>query len=223
MKIRGSIGLWTISAVLLTVGCAAGPAPDGGVEPRSTPTAPTRGGRVELPPSGHGTLRQDAVTVQLRLGDLLIKTTPLEESVTRMTAPDTYQRLSGLVAAHRAALEQQAFTTDLSFFFVSFFSYEANIPFVPEDLLLTSQGLRFRPLAIQSVTPGFDRRRLNQQETQMAIYAFETGIDLDVDLVVQYQTSRSSVWGSIIPIVQSERSKVVARAGPSDTTETSRR
>lgn len=211
-----SIRLTLAAALALGPGCAAGPQPEGEAEPRAAPTATSREGRVQLPPAGHGTLRQDAVTVSIRLGDLLIKTTPLDEGVIRMTAPDTYQRLAGLVATHREALEQRAFTTELSIFLVSFFSYEANIPFVPEDLILSSQGLRYRPLAIQPVTPGFDRRRLNQQETQMALYAFEDGIDLEVDLVVQYQSTESGAWGSIIPLIQSERSKVIARAG-SDT------
>lgn len=222
MKILRFSRLVMAAGLMVGVGCAAGPEPEGGT-PRSTPTATSREGRVALPPAGHGTLRQDAVTVPLQSGDLLIKTTPLDEGVIRMTAPDTYQRLSGLAATHRDALEQRAFTSELSLFLVSVFSYEANVPFVPEDLLLTSQGLRFRPLAVQPVTPGWDRRRLNQQETQMAIYAFDTGIDLEVDMVVQYQDRESAAWETIIPVVQSERSKVVARAGLPDTTGTVRR
>lgn len=213
MKTHGISRRMALGAAALAIGCAAGPEPVGDTDPRAMPTATSRQGRVELPPGGFGTLRQDAVTVPLRLSSLLIKTTPLDESVIRMTAPDTYQRLSGLATTNRPALEQKAFSNDLSLYLVSFFSYDANITFVPEDLQLSSQGLRFRPLAIQAVTPGFDRRRLNQQETQMAIYAFESGIDLDVDLVVQYEAVESSAWESIIPVIQSERVKVVARAG----------
>jgi len=200
----------------LVTSCAAGPGTEEASGPRALPTTSTGDRELELPPAGFGTLRQDNVTVPLRWGDLLIKTTPLDESVTRLTAPDTHQRLSGLASTHRAALERQAFKNDLSLFLVSVFSYEANIPFVPEDLQLMSQGIRFRPLAVQPVTPGWDRRRLNQQETQMAIYAFDTGIELDVDLVVEYQATRSANWDAIIPVLQAERSKVRARA-PADT------
>ena len=206
----------TLALATLVTSCAAGPGPDEASGARALPTTSTGDRQIDLPPAGFGTLRQDNVTVPLRWGDLLIKTTPLDEGVTRLTAPDTHQRLSGLAATHRAALEQQAFTDQLSLFLVSVFSYEANIPFVPEDLLLMSQGIRFRPLAIQPVTPGWNRRRLNQQETQMAIYAFDTGIDLDVDLMVQYQATRSSTWDAIIPILEAERSRVRARA-PADT------
>lgn len=208
----------------LTASCAAGPEVEESQGPRAGPTPSAQQGGADLVPAGFGTLRQDAITVPLRWGDLLIKTTPLDESVTRLTAPDTHQRLSGLVSAHRDALERQAFSTDLALFLVSVFSYEANIPFTPEDLLLSSQGLRFRPLAIQPVTPGWNRRRLNQQETQMAIYAFDTGIDLEVDLVVQYQGTESGAWETIIPNLQAERSKVRARGVTApDTTTTDRR
>lgn len=216
MKTIALRSLELLPAALVVVGCAAGPGAEE-TTPRSNPTATSRQGQAVLPPAGFGTLRQDDVTVPLRQGALLIKTTPLDEGVIRMTAPDTYQRLSGLAATNRAALEQRAFTSDLSFFLVSFFSYDANITFVPEDLLLMSQGLRYRPLAIQPVTPGFDRRRLNQQETQMAVYAFDTGIDLEVDLVVQYQATESAAWDVIIPEIQAERSKVIARSGQADT------
>ncbi len=216
-----------LSALLLAssmLSCAAGPEAEESQGPRAGPTMSTGQGGAELVPAGLGTLRQDAITVPLRWGDLLIKTTPLEENVTRLTAPDTHQRLSGLVTAHREALERQAFTNDLALFLVSVFSYEANIPYTPEDLLLSSQGLRFRPLAIQPVTPGWNRRRLNQQETQMAIYAFDTGIDLAVDLVVQYQGTESGAWDAIIPTLQAERSKVRARGvTPRDTTSAERR
>jgi hypothetical protein len=213
MKILGSTRGLSLTVCLLVVGCAAGPEPVGETDPRSRPTATSREGRAVLPPAGFGTLRQDAVTVPIRRGDLLIKTTPLDENVIRMTAPDTYQRLHGLAASNRAALEQKAFNTELALFLVSFFSYDANIPFTPEDLLLSSQGLRFRPLAIEPVTAGFNRRRLNQQETQMAIYAYENGMDLEVDLVVSYESVQSATWDNIIPVLQSERVKVIARAG----------
>lgn len=208
----GATGAATAALIFWMAGCAAGPGTDPSEQPRVTPTSAGGQSRAELPPSGFGTLRQDAVTVPLSYGRLLIKTTPLDESVTRMTAPDTYQRLNGLATTHRPALEQRAFTGDLSLFLVSFFSYDANITYVPEDLLLSSQGLRFRPRAIDPVTPGFDRRRLNQQETQMAIYAFDAGIDLSVDLVVEYQGTESQAWETIIPVIQAERSKVIARA-----------
>ncbi len=169
--------------------------------------------REDLVPAGFGTLRQDEITISFRQGDLLIKVTPLDESVTRLTAPDTYARLNGLAQANRASLEDQAFATEMSLFLVSFFSYEPNVTYQPEDILLVNQGLRSRPLAIQGITPGWGVQRLDQQETQIAIYAYEANIDLDVDLEVEYQFASNRGWDRILPLVESERSKARARAG----------
>ena len=49
-----------------------------------------------LPPPGYGTLRQDEISLSLISGPLRILVTPLEESVTRVAAPDTYRRLSSM-------------------------------------------------------------------------------------------------------------------------------
>ena len=48
----------------------------------------------DLIPAGFGTLLQDEVSLSLRSGNLLIKATPMAEEVIRLTAPDTYTRLS---------------------------------------------------------------------------------------------------------------------------------
>ena len=59
-----------------------------------------RSARLLVPP-GHGTLRQDDITLTLLAGDLQLKVTPLEEWVLRLAAPDTWSRLSSLAATHR--------------------------------------------------------------------------------------------------------------------------
>ena len=66
-------------------GCAIAPLPEGGVgDPAS----------ARLPPPGYGTLAQAEVSISMRSEDLEIMVTPLEDAVTLVTAPDTYQRLS---------------------------------------------------------------------------------------------------------------------------------
>ena len=49
-----------------------------------------------LVPAGYGTLIQDHFTLTLESGPLRVKVTPLAESVIRLAAPDTYERLAGL-------------------------------------------------------------------------------------------------------------------------------
>jgi len=167
----------------------------------------------ELVPPGFGTLRQDDFTIRLRSGPLLIKVTPLAESIIRLAAPDTYDRLTGLVQGRIDALRRESTSDDPSLFFVSFFSYDPDVTYEPEDLQLENRGLRYRPRGIEPVTPGWGAQRLGQQETQMAIYAFDRGIDLETDLAVEYGAERNPGWEHILPVLQAERAKVRARAG----------
>lgn len=170
-------------------------------------------GEEDLVPAGYGTLLQDEVSLSLRSQDLLIKATPLAEEVTRLTAPDTYTRLSTLAAAHREALEFQTRSTDPVLFLVSIFSYQPDVTYQPEDINIVNQGIRERPLAIQAITPGWGLQRLDQQETQMAIYAFSPFINLELDLEIEYRDARNAGWQRILTVLEAERAKVRARAG----------
>ncbi|MGM0669532.1 MAG: hypothetical protein ACQET1_07425, partial [Gemmatimonadota bacterium] len=99
-------------------------------------------------------------------------------------------------------------------FLVSFFSYQPDVRYEPDDLLLVNRGLRYRPRGIAPVTPSWGTQRLGQQETRMAIYAFDGPLELDRDLVVEYQTVRNEIWRNrIVPLLQTEEAKVRARAG----------
>ena len=173
------------------------------------------GPSVEAPdslPSGLGTLVQDQITLGIQKEQLLIKVTPLDENVIRLTAPDTYARLQGLARIHgdRAARSM----VSPSLFLVSFFSYQPNVTYEPEDLLLVNRGLRYRPIGIAAITPSWGSQRLGQQETRMAVYAFDGGMDLEADLVVEYQGLRNEIWRDrIIPLLKAEEAKVRARAG----------
>ncbi len=167
----------------------------------------------DLVPAGFGTLLQDEVSLSLRSEDLLIKATPLAEAVTRLTAPDTYARLSALAGAHRETLEFQTRSTDPVLFLVSVFSYQPDVTYQPEDINIVNQGIRERPLAIQAITPGWGVQRLDQQETQMAIYAFSPFINLDLDLEIEYRDARNAGWQRILTVLEAERAKVRARAG----------
>jgi len=143
--------------------------------------------------------------------DLEIKVTPLDESVTRATAPDTYQRLSALAGTNRATAPQGT-----QLFLVSFFSDQTGVRFVPEEVQLISRGLRMRPLAIMPVTPSWGQGRLQQRQTEMAVYAFPSEIDLESDLVLAYGLEETAMWSQILPRVQAERARARARAGAGD-------
>ncbi len=198
-------------STLVLLGCGGAPALE--------PSGPAPGGEAPpesslLVPAGFGTLIQDQVTLRIRQGNLLIKVTPLEEWVIRLTAPDTYARLRGMVRSHGERAARNAMDPSPSLFLVSLFSYQPDVTYEPEDLLLVNRGLRYRPRGIAPVTPSWGTQRLGQQEARMAVYAFDGGMDFETDLVVEYQGLRNEIWRDrIVPLLRAELAKVRARAG----------
>lgn len=196
---------WLSVATIVTA-CAA-PAPDGG---RPTPLGEAL--TADSVPAGFGTLRQDEITISLRSGDLLVKVTPLYEPLLRLTAPDTYERLRRLRDSEEEQLLLQAGSGPTKMFYVSFFTYQPNVTFQPEDLHLFSLGLRYRPMAIVPITQGWGAQRLDQRETQSALYAFDGVVSLDTVLEVEYDGIRGLGWDRVLVKVEAERSRVRARA-----------
>jgi len=193
-----------LAALGLTAGCA-------GALPMAQPGRPPA-----LPPAGYGTLRQDDISVDLTSGDLRLKVTPLAESVTRLAAPDTYQRLSALAGQVQTEVVRRTGSANPVLFLVSAYSESPDVPVVPEELQLISNGVRVRPAAIVPVTAGWEQRRLRQRQTEMAIYAFTGDVDLETDLVVVYGLEQSNEWSAILPRLRAERARVLARAGGGD-------
>jgi hypothetical protein len=174
--------------------------------------APANQEKAQLP-AGFGTLKQDEFTVALRSGPLLIKITPLNENVIRTAAPDTYQRLHNIAESRRPEAARTAGAAgDLELFQVSFFSYEPDVVFQPENLQIMHQGRQMRAAAIVALTPGWGRQRLAQQEDQRAIYAFAGKFDYNQGLPVRYGADQSDAWTGIIPKLETERVKILARA-----------
>jgi hypothetical protein len=180
--------------------CTIAPATGG------SPSLP--GGIAELPPPGFGTLLQSEVSLSLTSRDVRIMVTPLEESVTRVTAPDTYERLSAMARADRDAAPEGSVL-----FLVSIYSEQADVRFNPDELQIISQGLRLSPLAIAPVTPGWGQRRVRQRQTEMAVYAYSGDLDLESDLLLVYGFDQTAEWSGILARVQAERGRARARAG----------
>jgi hypothetical protein len=185
--------------VALMGACTIAPAPEG-LGPGDMEVAP---------PPGYGTLRQEDVSLLVTSGDLQLMVTPLQESVTRVTAPDTERRLSGLVTAHAPDPGGDG----AGLFLVSFYSDQPDVAFVPDDVEFISRGLRVRPQMIIPVTPSWGSRRVSQRQTEMAVYSFGSAVDLESPLVLVYQFEQSTQWGVILPRIQAERSRARARAG----------
>jgi len=187
-----------VAAVAMLAACTLAPAP-----------ADTPGGDIlgTLPPPGYGTLRLDEISILLVSGDLEIMVTPLDEAIIRVAAPDTYRRMSGMADAYRASAPPGS-----SLFLVSFYSEQADVLFVPEEVQLISRGLRIRPGTITPIATTWGRRRLKQRQTETAIYSFVGTVDIESDLVLVYGLDQTHVWSAILPRIQQERARARARA-----------
>ena len=202
---RSTLSPLVVVAVLLS-GCAAA------VDPGRGGTLAPPGDLGTLVPSGYGTLFQDQFTLALEKDGLLVKVTPLDERVILLAAPDTYIRLHRLAESNRTALEADARASNVSLFLVSFFSRQPNLTYEPESLHIVNRGLRYRPLAVRAITPGWGGQRLGQEESQMAVYALDEAIDLEIDLAADYQGRENSGWATILSTLRAELARVRARS-----------
>lgn len=198
-----------VGTTLALSACTAVPPPGSDGPVGST----LREGSDMLLPAGFGTLIQDEITLTLFAGELRIKVTPLDESIIRLAAPDTYKRLSDLAAGSRRQVLGRAGSEDIDLFLVSFFTRSPTLLFEPNDLQLLNRGIRFRRMGWHPISPGFGTQRLAQEVPQIAVYGFAPEIDLEIDLVVEYQGVRNAGWSAIMSRIREERGRVRARAG----------
>ena len=77
---------------------------------------------------------------------------------------------------------------------------------------MVNRGRRLRPGTIRPITPGWGRQRLDPSEAQLAVYAFETEIDFEQELVVEYGDVENRDWDRILRKIQAEAVRVRARA-----------
>ena len=159
-------------------------------------------------PAGLGSLHQDQFTLSLRAGDLLLKVTPLDESVIRLAAPDTYERLRATVDSRIQQARDAVYSGEPELMLVSFFSYSPDVDYRPDDLLVTQLGRQMRPVAILPVTSGWARGRLQQREIQNAVYVFDRDIDYSQPMIVRYGAQDTGDWINIVPTLDRERARV---------------
>jgi hypothetical protein len=207
--------LGTVMALVLATGCSSAGATLKAPQDTSPPgavqsTDKARNAGTEVPP-GFGTLRQDEISPALRTGQLLIKVTPLNENVIRLTAPDTYNRLHALAQNRLIEARRLSGSHDVEMFYVTFFSYSPGVAYQPQDVQLSYQGRLLNPAAIIPVTPGWGKQQLDQQQTESAIYVFNTPIDPTLPLTVRYGIQQNDDWTSIIHKLEVERAKVLSR------------
>ncbi len=216
-------------AVLAGAACSGAPAPESPIGASPAVAQDVGDGWHEsleipgarpLPPTGYGTLTQDNITIPIEVpeGNLFIKVTPLTEWVIRLTAPDTYLRLNGYKVARGKDIRDRARRHGERgwplVLFVSYYTRAVESTYEPHDLQIRAQNIVFRPFDIIPVTPDFNRERLRQQESQIALYLFDSDIDLDLPMVVEYDRRQSARWSGIRTVLDRELVKVNTRVVP---------
>ena len=196
--------IW-LTPLLVTVACAGAPS-------QTQAQTPTAKQTQDTVPVGLGTLKQDEFTMGLRSGALLVKVTPLHESIIRLAAPDTYNRLRSLRTSREKEAMARTGTEAPEVFLISFFSYEPDATFQPEDVQIEHQGRLLRAAAILPLSPNWGKGRLAQQEIATGIYIFANAIDYEQQIGVRYGAHDNYDWQRIIPKLQVERGKITGRA-----------
>ena len=172
--------------------------------------------RNGLIPAGFGTLRQDEIAlVEQNLG-LVVKAIPLDESVIRTLAPDSYNNLRKIRESRTRDLEairSRLGLPSVQSWYITFFNSEkGEARYDAADVLVRSAGRDFRPLEVLGLKPGFGDGRLTQFGTQSALYAFDPAINLAQPLAVTIGTQTSNGWSDVLRKIELERSLIWSRA-----------
>lgn len=182
------------------------------VEP--SPGAEDTTARVSVP-AGYGSLRQDDIAIRLEPQGLIVRAIPLDENVIRLLTADSYRALRDLEESNRTAIDRitrRSGGRRPAVWYVSFYGLQPEVRFSPMDLVISSAGQDFRPIDVLPLTTGFGEQRLNQRETQSAVYLYPGDIDVDHPLVVTFQGERDATWEQTLQRIERERALVRARA-----------
>jgi hypothetical protein len=200
---------------------AAAPQPASPALPPATvtrdSTSPT------LVPANYGTMRQDDISIILQPTGVRVTAIPLDESVIRVLAPDSYRSLRAILEGNRQQILQRAQLRgirDPRVWYLTFYGLAPNARFVPTDLTVTSGGREYRPFDVIPITGGFATQRLQPRDMQRGLVLFEEGLDVNQPLVVSMGAERNTQWSNessdlILGKIELERANIRARAGRS--------
>ncbi len=200
-----------VVALICIAACATGT----GTVPATTAARDST--RTQASLAGKGSLRQDAISLRLQFRGVSVRMFPLDESVIELLAPDSYKSMRDVLAAHRDRIERLRMSTGserFSIWYVSFSALEPDVRFSPSEVVITSSGRDFRAEIIP-LTPGFGEQRIQQGQSQTALFLFDASVDVNQPLEVSMEGVRNAEWASILRVLERERSRL--RSGRVDT------
>jgi len=172
------------------------------------------GGPGELMPAGYGTLNQDQLSIRLQDGDIEVRLLPLDERLLRLVARDGYESLHGLVQSRRAQIDSTAQAAGLAapgLALVTFFGLREGARFDPQNVNLFYRNQFTRPAAIIPISANFSSRQLPVRRQASAIYLFEVPLPIYEEFEVAYGGAVSTGWKDILPRIERERGRALAR------------
>ena len=206
----------SVAVVLAVCGACRGASPGEDPAPAILRTVPPRqDSATTIVPAGFGTLRQEDVAIRMLVGQVQVRAIPLDESVTRVLAPDSYRSLHGLRESRSDAIERLAgryLLRERNVWLVNFFGLAPDARFSPSELTLTVSGRDFRPLEILPLSSGFGEQRLQQHETQTALYLFPDGVNLSQPLTARMENVQDGSWAETLRRIDQERALIRGRA-----------
>jgi hypothetical protein len=165
-----------------------------------------------LIPAGLGTLTLDQISVEVRRGALQLYLTPLDEPILRTATPELWERLSALRRVHQGWFRDRIGSDAVwTLFLVTAVVEMESVRMEPEEITLISRGIRYRPVEIRGVSPGWDAGVVHPREPLVALYAFPPQVSLEGDLEVEYLEIRNRDWGRTLLGIQAEEARIRAR------------
>lgn len=215
-----------MSSTRIAVGCllaamaCGGPPPAPTTRPPGTTIEPGRAvldSNSSLIPAGFGTLKQSDLEIVLEPEGVHVTSIPMDESVIRTLAPDSYRRLRATIDSKRTTIMQRASMRGIReprVWYVRFYGRTPDAHFAATDLTVTSGGRDYRPFDIVPISSGFGEQRLQPRDTQTGLLLFEEGVDASQPMVVAMGSERSLDWDTngILKKLDAERAAIRARA-----------
>jgi hypothetical protein len=186
------------------VPAASGPAPQVG---RDT---------VGLIPPRLGSLKQEAIALRFSLSAAVAQAHPLDESVIRVLAPDSYRTVRTILDSQRANIERRAREHQLrerQLWYVTFYALAPNAQFTSGDLTISQTGRDYRPVDVIPITGGFAQGRLDLGRAASAIYVYEDGLDVNQPLIATMGRQRNAEWEMVLRTIATETALIRSRKG----------
>jgi hypothetical protein len=149
---------------------------------------------------------------------VLVRLMPLDTFVTALLAPDTRRAMNDLLASQEPAMaraRQVHGEERLSPWYITYYALEPDSRFSPSEVAVHSVGRTFQPLDILPLSAGFSEHRLQQGQSQSALYLFGAELDVSQPMEVVVEGVRSEEWSAILRLLDRERTRI--RSARTDT------